>query len=654
MPRGRPVQTGLPQDLPVVSDCEKIAAIVSAFYTALALSEDLDLETWGELYRKLPRESSAEYGDWSLRRFPFLKKIARVLNPKSNAVEIVVMKGAQLGFTELVITWLLYIADVYPSPCIYTQNTDDAVKDFVKQKWKPSVKACEKLLYILGENKPNYLSRSWDNHGYPGGFIAMGGASGSSDFIRSKSVRYAAVDEEDTYKLNVSDQGSPIGLIRKRQQTFSDKKMFRLSTPTLEETSTIKPAFLAGSQEYFYVPCPHCGDFFVIKWEQIKYSKKLDTSGLPVEIFLECPSCADKIIEVDHKDYMLDNGDWFSTKNPENSEEPLERYKVGDVEFPSFHLSSFYSPVGQFSWRDAIREWFEYTATNDIEKLKVIINQTWGETFADEGREISTNYLVQRREQYSHEVPEGCLVLTAGIDIQDDRIEVEVVGWGMFEENWSIDYTIIYGDTSQLGDAQSLLPDGQPTVWKLLDDYLLTKFEHPSGYKLPIECTMIDSHYKTEEVNIFCKQRESRRVYPICGIEGWSKGLWSCNKSRHERYGTLQYRAHGYELKNKIYAMLKIDTVGPAYCHFPTRDIYSEAHFYGLTCEYRESRITGGRLKLVWVNKTGARNEPLDCRQYAYCAFLAYPVNLSHRLKNGFVEQKTRRVRVKKYGSNGL
>jgi phage terminase large subunit GpA-like protein len=654
MPRGRPIQTGLPQDLPIVSDSEKIAVIVSAFYTALALSEDLDLETWGELYRKLPRESSAEYGEWSLRRFPFLKKIARALNPKSNAVEIVVMKGAQLGFTELVITWLLYIADVYPSPCIYTQNTDDAVKDFVKQKWKPSVKACEKLLYILGDNKPNYLSRSWDNHGYPGGFIAMGGASGSSDFIRSKSVRYAGVDEEDTYKLNVSDQGSPIGLIRKRQQTFSDKKMFRLSTPTLEETSTIKPAFLAGSQEYFYVPCPHCGDFFVIKWEQIKYSKKLDGSGLPIEIFLECPSCADKIIELEHKDYMLNNGDWFSTKNPENSEEPLERYKVGDVEFPSFHLSSFYSPVGQFSWRDAIREWFEYTATNDIEKLKVIINQTWGETFADEGREISTNYLVQRREQYPNEVPEGCLVLTAGADIQDDRIEVEVVGWGMFEENWSIDYTVIYGDTSQLGDIQSLLPDGQPTVWKLLDDYLLTKFEHPSGYKLPIECTMIDSHYKTEEVNIFCKQRETRRVYPICGIEGWSKGLWSCNKARHERYGTLQYRAHGYELKNKIYAMLKIDNIGPAYCHFPIRDIYNEAHFYGLTCEYRESRITGGRLKLVWVNKTGARNEPLDCRQYAYCAFLAYPVNLSHRLKNGFVEQKTRKVRVKKYGSNGL
>jgi len=654
MPRGRPTQTGLPQDLPVVSDYEKITKIITSFYVALALSEDLDLETWGELYRKLPRESSAEYGDWSLRRFPFLRKIARALNPKSNAVEIVVMKGAQLGFTELVITWLLYIADVYPSPCIYTQNTDDAVKDFVKQKWKPSVKACEKLLYILGENKPNYLSRSWDNHGYPGGFIAMGGASGSSDFIRSKSVRYAGVDEEDTYKLNVSDQGSPIGLIRKRQQTFSDKKMFRLSTPVLEETSTIKPAFLAGSQEYFYVPCPYCGDFFIIKWEQIKYSKKLDTSGLPTEIFLECPSCADKIIEVDHKDYMLDNGDWFSTKDPENSEKPLERYLVGDVEFPSFHLSSFYSPVGQFSWRDAIREWFEYTSTNDIEKLKVIINQTWGETFSDEGREISTNYLVQRREQYTNEVPEGCLVLTAGADIQDDRIEIEVVGWGMFEENWSIDYVVIYGDTSQLGDLQGLLPDGQPTVWKLLDDYLVTKFEHPSGYKMPIECTMIDAHYKTEEVNIFCKQRENRRVYPICGIEGWSKGLWSCNKARHERYGTLQYRAHGYELKNKIYAMLKIDIVGPAYCHFPIRDIYNDAHFYGLTCEYKESRITGGRLKLVWVNKTGARNEPLDCRQYAYCAFLAYPVNLSQRLKNGFVEQKTRKVRVKKYGSEGL
>lgn len=651
--RGRPRKKDLPFDLPVVSLAEKVQAIFASFYSSLILSEDLYLEDWGERYRKLPRESSAEYGDWSLKRFPFLKKIAFALSPQSSAREIVVMKGAQLGFTELMITWLMYISDVYPSPCIYTQKSNDDVKDFVKQKWKPSIEACERLYYILGEGKPKHLSKSWDNHGYPGGFVSMGGAN-ESGFIRSKSIRYAGVDEEDTYKLNVSGQGSAVGLIRKRQNTFSDSKMFRISTPVLTETSTIEPAFLEGSQEYYYVPCPFCNNFFVIEWNQIKYSKKLDISNLPVEIFLECPHCADKIIENEHKPYMLDNGKYLSTKNNQNSDEPLEPYEVGDIEFPSFQISSYYSPVGHFSWRDAVREWLEYVGTNDVEKLKVIVNQTQGQTFSYDGREVSSNYLVQRREVYEYPVPNDVLVLTAGVDIQDDRIEVEVIGWCMYEENYSIDYAIIHGDTSQIGDREGNLPDGQPTVWKLLDDFLLKKYTHASGFELPIEQTMVNSGYKTEEVNLFCRARESRRIFPIIGMEGWGKGLWSCQLKRHEKYGTRIYRAHNYELKNKIYAYLKLDRPGPGYCHFPENDLYNEAHFYGLTCEYREIFVSGGRQKLRWVNKHGARNEPLDCRMYGYVAFLGYPINLTNRLKNGF-GVKTKKVRVKRFkGSKGL
>ena len=643
---------------------DKIILLRKAFYEAIAFDESMDLDDWADKYRVLPQETSSEHGAWITARFPFLRRIMKCLSPSSIARMIVVMKGAQLGFTETAINWILYNAHCHPGPLLYTQKTDDATKDFSNQKLKPSILVCEALRGVLGDQRPKQYASSWDNKAYPGGFAVLGGAN-STPFLRSKSLRDAIADEEDTFERSLGNEGSPIWLIIKRMVNFPDKKFFRLSTPLIAETSTIEPAYDSGSEEQYYVPCPHCnaagdhdGNMFVIEWENIKYSEELDpTTGNPLDVWCECPHCAERIDETLWKTWMLDNGDWFSTKNSST------RYKVGDVKNPSFQISSLYSPFGFFSWEDAVGEWFEYQRTKDIALLQVFINQTLAQTFSLEGSDISYDYLYKRREDYTgnfgdFEVPLDALCLTAGVDIQDDRIEVETVGWGLLEENWYIDYSVLLGDTAQKGDRYGILRDGQPSVWRLLDDYLMRKWKHESGVEMPIEVTMIDASYKAEEVHTFCRLREHRRIFPVNGKNGWGHGLYTAKRKRHEKYGTMCYQANVDELKNKVYAQLQIDQPGPGFCHFPKKPAYAETYFKGLTCERRKVKMVAGHKVLYWECPEGARNEPIDIRDYAYVGFLAYPVNLRARAEQGlqrlFAPSNRSRKRKRRRGHPGI
>lgn len=661
MPRvGRPLKLaqGSLADIPELGDAEKLKRLHESFFSALAPPKYITLTEWSDLYRHLPRETSHEYGRWRTSRFPFLDRIMYCLSPQSKARMIVAIKGAQLGFTEVMINWIMYIADHCPAPTLYIQGTLTAAKEFESQKFKPAIRVTSKVSHVLGDDKPMGLTDAALQKNFPGGYISMGGAE-SDKFLRSKSVQNAAIDEEDTFKQSIGgvahSQGSPLAMLFKRQANFPLSKTFRASTPVLEETSTIKPAFEAGSQEEYYLPCPFCnpdadryGALFVIRWRNIIYSEELDPiTGLPTEVYCECPFCKAHI-EEHYKDWMLANGRWLSNKGtPEG-----ELYEVGDVENPSFRINSFYSPFGFFSWRDAVKEWFEYKRTGDKALLQVIVNQTWGETYSVAGSDISPNWLESRCEDYLNfetgevvDVPHGCLVLTAGVDVQKDRLEVEVVGWGLHNESWSIDYSVFVGNPLFLGDNRGLDPTtGQPTCWKLLSDYLYYPWKHASGCELPVECTLIDAKHLPEQVHVFCKLNEARRIYPSKGVGGWNKakGLISRPKRRTERFNTLQVTAYADELKDTVYGYLVVDSPGPGYSHFPNRAIYDHRYFAGLTAENRKIVIVNGQPKLKWENPSGARNEPLDCRCLALAALRFYAPNLAVRDFDNPLSRKAR------------
>ena len=341
--RGRPIKLVKTEGVEDLDLSTKRALLWQAIIETLQFDQQHDLDEWADRFRVLPRETSSEYGPWSTSRFPFLRRIMKLLSPGSKARHIVVMKGAQLGFTETAINWILYCACCNPGPMMYLQKTADAAQNFSNEKLKPSILACQAVYNILGPGKPTRYANKWDYKAYPGGFIRLGGAN-STPLLRGSSIGGAICDEEDSYELDVGKEGSPVLLLGKRMVNFPDSKLFRLSTPVLLELSTIEPAWESGSQERYYLPCPYCNPraddeefMFWLQWEQIKWSKRVDPlTDLPTEIFLECPNCAEKIDESEHKTWMLEGGDWFSEKTG-------ERKRVGDIKKPSMHISSFYN-----------------------------------------------------------------------------------------------------------------------------------------------------------------------------------------------------------------------------------------------------------------------------------------------------------------------
>ena len=672
MPSGRPKKLKSIDSVDKVTTHLKQKEIIKAVANALIIQDTPDLDVWSDENRFLPPETSSEHGKWRTSRFPFLRRIMKCLSASSIAREVVFVKGGQLGGTECAINWLLYSTVCEPGPSAYVQKTIDAVKAFVKQKFRPAIRHCNAVDYTLGDKKPTGYSNAILDMGYPGGFISFGPAN-SSDFLKSKSLLRGVLDEEDQYELSIDNQGSPRLMLKKRMANFPNSKLFRISTPVLKELSTIEPGFHEGSEELYYVPCPNCNPeandtkfMFAIEHDNIKWSKEINPkTNAPVKVWCECPSCGYEIDEAKHKTWMLKNGDWFSTKNYADPDTPLSRYRAGDVEFPSFRLPSFYSPLGFYSWYDAAHDFLEYKRTGDISLLQVYINQCCAETFSLTGSDIDHTGLYLRRESYCgsknlFDVPNEGLCLTAGVDVQDDRLEVEVVAWGILEESWSIDYKVLPGDTALTGNIYGMLPNGQPTVWRLLHDYLSKRWRHESGVDMPVEVTMIDSGgHRSDEVHQFCRPRENLRVWPIKGQGGWGNGLWRRSTRRHEKYKTIDYRLFVDELKSKLYAFLRIQDPGPGYCHFPKKDVYSEKYFRGLTCERLKTRIVRGQQQLYWDTPPGARNEPLDCRNYAYAAFSAYGIDLFKRASVGLqsifgnMAAPVRKLQRRK-GSSGL
>ncbi len=641
-PRARAKETVPDEEIIEVDD--KLETLFAAFTDGLTSEEKMDLDEWSDKYRVLPSETSSEFGQWRTDRFPFLRRIMKCLSPSSRAREVVGIKGAQLGFTELFINWILYTADHDPGPMMYVQKTKEAAEDFSTQKLVPSIEACDRVKKTLGTSKPKHLTNTVGNKGFPGGYCVIGGAN-SGPFLRSKSIGRAGADEEDSFPANVDNEGSPIYMIRKRLSNFPFSKFFRLSTPKIKETSTIEPGYMKGSQEQYYVPCPHCnpeatkaGTWWTIKWGNIRWNKDkdgkpiLDSDGVPTGIGLVCESCG-AIVDEAKKTWMLSFERWMSTKNLDGGDEEVEPYEVGDVEFPSFHINSLYSPYGFFSWRDAVIEWFEYKNTGDKTLLQGFINQTLGETYSVAGSDISSTWLYNRREEYDIEkkgfdIPEGGLVVTAGVDIQGDRIEVETVAWGLNMESWSLDYQVFFGSTDSLGDVNGLDSVGSPTVWRMLDEFLLKQYKHESGAILNIESTQIDAGYMAEIVHVFCKNREHRRIFPLKGFAGWGRGFFEKPKNRHTEFKTWDFKAYVDELKELTYNLLMVDVAGAGYCHFPIKDMYSEKYFHMLTAE---NKVVEASKKLKWVCPKGVRNEALDLRNYATVAFKIYAVNLELR-----------------------
>ena len=546
--------------------------LLADLFGSLRVPERLDMDEWADMYRVIPDSASSEPGPWRTDRFPFHREIMKALSPSTRVKFVDVMKGAQLGFTELSINHILYVADHAPAPMLYVQKTKTDIEDFSKARLQPSIDACEAVSKKFCAQRSSEGSNSLLMKTFPGGFVKLGAAEVASS-LRSRSIGNLDLDEIDSYKVDLQHEGDPVLLAERRTANFPNAKIYRITTPTLTETSRMAKLFELGDQRYYYVPCPHCnanadrtGTYFNIKWKNIKWEDED-----PETAQLVCESCG-VLISEHFKTWMLENGEW----RPHKPHKPDQRPGDLDVEHASFHINALYSPVGFFSWSAAVRMFIEAHKKKDKNQLKVFVNTVLGETWSETGEGVAYDLIEQRREHYApdgrFQIPKGAVVLLCGADVQRNRIECEVVAYGAHEESWSIEYAVFMGDTLQ------------DQVWQEFDLFLQRTWMHETGKLVNIMCTTIDSGDggTTDRVYAFCRTRAFRRVYPVKGKYGWGNGLILRPKDKNKD-GVWLFTVYVDEVKSKVYSQLHQGEPGPQYAHFPMRPEYNEHYFKMLT-----------------------------------------------------------------------
>lgn len=568
--------------------------LIQGFLDGVKPEPRLTVTQWSDQHRYLSSKASAAPGRWQTSRFPFLAEIMDDLSVTSAIQEVVVMKGVQLGFSESGFNLVGYVIDVAPGPILYVLPTKGMCEVNSKTRIDPMIEASPRLRAKIPVARARDSGNTVMHKNFPGGHLMFAGGESAAG-LRNMPIRFLVLDEVDAYPLDVDGEGSPILLAEKRTNNFPNKKIYKLSTPTIAGMSAIEKEFETTDKRYYFVPCPHCGADQTLKFPNLIWEW-----GKPETVRYRCEHCGD-LIEERFKTAMFKNGTWRPTA-PENVSHRRRGY----------HLNSLYSPFGFYSWEQAAREWED--AQGDNNKLKTFVNTILGETWEgdSEAPEYQRIYKSNREDYAECTVPDDVAVLTAGVDVQKDRIEGEVVGWAKGRKSYSIHYFSLLGDTDK------------PEVWDKLTEILNMEFIRENGVPMTIKMMGVDTGYNTQRVYDYVKNTGTDKVVPFKGSDNLTVAL-STPRTVHikrdgKKAGTLQlYHIGSSFLKHEIYGFLKLEVDDEGnkpngYCTFP---MYGEYYFKMLTAERIETRKNNrGYDQRVWV-KHFERNEALDCRVYA-------------------------------------
>lgn len=538
---------------------------------------------WADQYRILSSKGSSEPGRWKTSRTPYLREIMDCLSVTSPVQRVVMMFSSQIGKTEAGLNWLGYITEHAPAPTLVVLPTLEVRKRWVRQRLNPLLRETPVLSEIIDAYASRDAANSEDIKEFPGGFMVISGANSPAS-LASMPIRNVLLDEVDRFPWEVGEEGDPIGLIDERTKAFPRRKLLMVSTPTVKGGSRIELEYNQSDMREYHVPCPHCGEYQVLRWKHADGSYGLIHVKATGDVFYACRECGARIDE-HHKPEMLAKGRWIA-RHPER--------KVR-----GYHLNGLYSPIGLgFTWREIWQQW--EASQGDTASLKRFINTTLGETWEEQGETIDDMALITRLEDYGDNAP--WLYVTAGVDVQKDRLEVTIDGWSHGEENWTIDHLIIPGDTA--------LQD----VWDALEDEL-------SEYHINLAC--IDSGYNTSMVYSFCENRSW--AIPVKGVTGMGRPLVEDERRRRQRLRRRRKKGNPVEPlgvdqgKALLYARLKIIEPGPQYIHFSRTPAFDDEYFAQLAAEKLVTKVRGGRPFQEWV-QTRARNEALDCKVYSLAA----------------------------------
>lgn len=576
--------------------------------------EKLKTSQWAERYRILSRESAAEAGPWRNSRTPYMVEPMDALDdPRVHDVAVVAM--SQTGKSELELNYIGKTIAQNPASILYIQPNIEEAKKFSKVRVAPMIRDSP----VLRERVSDVKSRDGNNtilqKSYPGGMLTMAGSQTPSA-LASIPVKVVIGDEIDRWARSAGSEGDPWELAEKRTTTFYDAKRLAVSTPTIKDDSRIASLYYDGTQEKWKTQCPDCGEWNEVHFNDIKFDFSTEKNGKKINYTVSavhwcCPSCGCIHTERETRSF---SSKWIA-ENPD----AIKRGRR------SFWVNPFFSPWR--SWLDIVLKFLE--VRKDPKLLQVFWNTILGYLWEERGDLADEETMVSRREDYGTredetpvELPEGVLVLTCGVDTQDDRLEYEVVGWGHYWESWGIKRGIIYGDPNE--DA----------VWLRLDDVLNHVYKFANGRGLRISRTFVDSGgHKTQSVYKQCRARTGRQVYAIKGSNQHDAPLTKPPSKVNIVVGgravaktwlyTIGVNAAKADLLKGALLVLE---PGPKYCHFPRNPQagYDYNYFTGLLSEVEEVKTVNGRTVTVWKKLPGhERNEPLDLRNYAYAALVS-------------------------------
>lgn len=550
----------------------------------------LSVSEWADRFRRLSPESSAEPGQWRTERAPYQRGIMDALrDPRVD--EIALMTAGQVGKTEIINNLIGFVIDQDPAPVLVVMPTLELAEAWSKDRLAPMVRDTPCLRDKVADAKTRDTGNTLLHKQFPGGHLTVAGANSPAS-LASRPIRFVLCDEVDRYPASAGAEGDPVSLAVKRSATFWNRRIVLTSTPGTRGVSRIERAWLESDQRRFFVPCPACGEFQHLRWGQVKWE-----GDDPATARYVCEACGRELADREVKG-ALRAGDWRAVA-PFNG-------RAG------FHLNELYSPWTPLSATVASF----HRAKPHRETLKVWVNTALGEAWEEEGEAPDWLELKRRAEVYElGTVPAGGLLLTAGVDVQDDRVVVVVRAWGRGEESWLVWFEEIEGDM--------LLE----STHEALDRVLLETFRHESGADLRIVSAAIDSGgHRTQAVYAYVRRRMPR-VFAVKGSSLPGRPVIAARPSKQdldwkgERIdgGVALWIVGADTAKGEIYARLRLAEPGPRFVHFPSG--IEDEYFEQLTGEKLVTRYQRGVPRLEWL-RVRRRQDALDCEVYAYAAAL--------------------------------
>lgn len=500
--------------------------------------------------------------------------------------ETVFMKSAQVGWTEALNNTIGYHVDQDPAPVLLLQPTLEMAEAWSKDRLAPMIRDTPCLTNRIADPKARDSGNTLLHKRFTGGHLTIVGANSPAG-LASRPIRVLLCDEVDRFPLSAGTEGDPIDLARRRTATFRNRKVLMGSTPTVKGASRIEAAFEQSDQRYYYVPCPHCEEFQRLIWTQVQWPE-----GKPETAGYVCAKCGAILSDAD-KPEMLRKGEW--------------RASGPFAGIAGFHISELYSPWS--TWPEMALA--HVRAKRFPETLQTWVNTALGETYEDTGSTVEPEGLLARREPYGPQaLPPGVLLITVGGDVQDDRIECQLLGWGAGEECWILEQRVIRGNP------------GDRRLWtEEVDPYLKRRYRTEDGRTLNVEAACFDSGgHHTQTVYDYCVVRKRFRIWAIKGQGGPGRLAWPKRASRVNSSRVPLYVIGVDSIKSSLYLRLdKVADAGPGYIHLPSE--FDDELCRQLTSETKVRVFVKGRPMDVFRPRTrGIRQEALDCWVYGYAA----------------------------------